>query len=338
MGVYYTCEICGKSEKGMWPCDCPEKETNRNIQRRIKCRILVAFQAFDGANWYLYEELKDNDNGIVHMRICLGGASGEYEDHWKIVIIDEYDFDEHHDLYRLDELQKAGKVWTIKGEVDPNGVSYTVTNLDPPRSYSLGALPLEDRFNEAEIENFRQDRQKDGWTKSIVDAVEVWRIDGKVWSAASRCPDNETKKVFTRLQPGEWNDIFFVDEEMDEIFINYQKSGWTVAECTDERIRFFKAESTKEATVINTEIAPAIEVTPKKNKNSAKKRRQRQNRKLREQTEKRQHENEQTRGRMQFHCTAVRSPPVPCTRILKDGDSALCSSHSRRLAISDQWI
>ena len=92
MGVYYTCSNCGKTEKGSWPCDCPTVETNNNIMLKLGCKILNARVSSNGINQYLLEKLQTPSNEIIYMSTCLGGGDGEYEDQWKVVLIDEEKF------------------------------------------------------------------------------------------------------------------------------------------------------------------------------------------------------------------------------------------------------
>lgn len=101
MGVYYTCDECGETAKGCWPCDCPEKKTARNIQKRVGCTIVSAFQIYNGINWYLYEQLQNRVGLTLYMCTCLGGGSGEYEDHHRIVQLNEESFAEKEKEYNL---------------------------------------------------------------------------------------------------------------------------------------------------------------------------------------------------------------------------------------------
>ncbi len=312
MSVNYTCAKCGLTSETAWPCDCPAKETKRNLDRRVKATIISSFQAVDGDKAYLYEHLRDHQQKSLYMRINLDGKS-----RWTVTEIDEADYDEFDDLQRLNELQQQGNVWTAKGCVDENGISYTIKQLDPSRLYTMEELPLADRLRQIDLDVFRESKTRAGWTCVKISGVEMWIKEGKVWYCEERTIDDATEKIFKRLQPGEWNYIHFVGQEMLDMIPRYVESGWTVVEFSSDVVHLTKQQADKEA-VVKGEGA-------KKNKNAEKKRRQRQNRKARDYAAKRAHENEQTRGRMQYHCQAVRSPPVVCSK--SDGEPQLCRAH-----------
>jgi hypothetical protein len=39
MGIYYTCDICGKTEKAVWPCDCHERLAAYGLQMLVGARV-----------------------------------------------------------------------------------------------------------------------------------------------------------------------------------------------------------------------------------------------------------------------------------------------------------
>ena len=96
MGIYYTCNECGATAKGVWPCDCPRKLTLKNIRARVGCKILKSCHGFDGVNEYLYEKLQSRKGETFYHATCLGGGGGEYDNDWKIVEISKKEFDAHY--------------------------------------------------------------------------------------------------------------------------------------------------------------------------------------------------------------------------------------------------
>ena len=91
MGYHTTCSSCGATEKGYHPgCDCAEKETARNVQRKQGTTILEVFLEDDQSGLYLYERLRTSDFQVFCLRTCLRSmGSGEYEDLNKVVEISE---------------------------------------------------------------------------------------------------------------------------------------------------------------------------------------------------------------------------------------------------------
>jgi hypothetical protein len=109
MGFTITCGLCGRQEKGMHPdCGCPERETAKNVQKKQWATILEAILEEDGGALYLYEKLITQDFEIFYMRTCLRSvASGEYEDHRKIVEVLSTEFDDvfdNHDWPGVENL------------------------------------------------------------------------------------------------------------------------------------------------------------------------------------------------------------------------------------------
>ncbi len=77
MGKYYTCNVCGATAKGVWPCDCPRKTTLKNMKARVGCKIIRACHGFDGINEYLFEKLRTRHGKTLYHATCLGGGGGE---------------------------------------------------------------------------------------------------------------------------------------------------------------------------------------------------------------------------------------------------------------------
>lgn len=281
MGVYYTCKKCGQREEGVWPCDCPDQERKRLIQARIGCKIVAAFERYNGANYYLYEELKDKDAEFLYTKTCLGGGDGDYEDHWKLVELHESTFYEEKQKRKHIDMQKSGKLWGVIGKVDEIGLEYTLQVFDPCINYDLIEIPLEDRYTENELSDFRATREHQGYVRSInKDKLETWRKTGKVWYVDENATYGDIKEItFKRVNPGQWKKMHFVGDEMKAVTINYRNAGFLLTECTDERITWTRDPNFK---------------------------------KLRS---------------VAIPCQAVRTLPIACTRVVKDGESGLCRTH-----------
>lgn len=116
--VYFTCDVCGRSAKGYWPCDCPENETLKNMKLRVGCRILDCYHYNDGVNEYLYEKLETLQNEVIFMKICLGGGEEEHEDYWKLVLISQMSFDDHD--HRIKKLQPYYLNYVARAILDNN--------------------------------------------------------------------------------------------------------------------------------------------------------------------------------------------------------------------------
>lgn len=72
MGIYYTCSVCGQTEKGMWPCNCPQESAAKVIALKRGALILNVAEAYDGYSNCLYELLKLPNGKLTMIETCLG--------------------------------------------------------------------------------------------------------------------------------------------------------------------------------------------------------------------------------------------------------------------------
>jgi hypothetical protein len=95
MGVYYTCYICGKTEKGFWPCNCPAEQAKLDFKKLVGMTILeVVLLDSQHGGAYLSFKTRSPTGDTVFFRCSNGGEVGEYvQDHPFCDIIDEQEFD-----------------------------------------------------------------------------------------------------------------------------------------------------------------------------------------------------------------------------------------------------
>ena len=62
MGTYYECNICGKEEKGMWPCNCHYKLLQKEMLRLfVGSQVLDLFSDESMYTNFIYYKLIKNE-------------------------------------------------------------------------------------------------------------------------------------------------------------------------------------------------------------------------------------------------------------------------------------
>lgn len=94
MGVYYTCDICGETEKGFFPCDCHLEMAQTTLQSLVGKTILSVHIVRDQMSNAMVFKVQDGAE-VLYFFVKTGGCpdEGDYnraEANW----IDEQEFDD----------------------------------------------------------------------------------------------------------------------------------------------------------------------------------------------------------------------------------------------------
>jgi hypothetical protein len=335
MGVYYTCDECGKTTKGCWPCDCPEKEIDRLTKLRIGSTILDAFQYQNVSGKSLWEKLRRATGEILCTITWLNGSDSTCLSEWWLVETPEADFDKTKlELSALaansdDSEDSDEQRYKITGQAIQDGFRFRIYEAEFIYDHEVQEKSIE--VDKRMMETLRVDIERQGFKlmpRSGV-IIEEWFQPGDFYL---KTVDTGTAIQFEHFSENgmlyveEPDDLFKVYSEkaLEEVAIDYRKFGWT--EFRNENLVKWDKPTNE------SKIGGVKE--PTMSKNALKKKRQRYNRWLK----KRQHENEQTRGRMAIsHCqvlvpqcqTRVTSSEQVCTRNVR-ADDQLCRVHSKK--------
>jgi hypothetical protein len=322
MGLYYTCDECGKTSKDFWPCSCPAKEATRLMELRIGSTVLDAFQyqSFNGMS--LWEKLRRATGEIFCTITWVDNAKGLGE--WWLVQTPEADFDtiKRQIAPEEDDDDSEEQRYKITGQAIQDGFRFRI--FEAEFGNDLYALEVDKQT----METLRGVVKKQGFQLMPQSGViiEEWFQPGQFWL---KTVDSDVASQFEQLNDGDYlknaYDLFEVysAKVLESITSQFRELGWTE----------FRNENTLRLDRPNNELNEPT----KKSKNAIKKQKRRQRRQL----EKRRHENEQTRGRMTISHCEVLVPPVSqcqarvkssgqvCTRVTRDEDQ-FCRVHATK--------
>lgn len=127
-----ACSLCVGNDFAMeGGCDCAQKETAKNIQKKKGCKVIDVFLDDNGAGLYLYEKFFSDPYfcNVFVLRTCLrSSGSGQYEDHRKVVLTTE------DEMERAKKEAERAKV-TTKTEESKNEPFVGVDEMDEEGEY-----------------------------------------------------------------------------------------------------------------------------------------------------------------------------------------------------------
>ena len=99
MGVYYTCDICGKTEKGMFPCDCHLQMAKAKIQNlvgKVVLQVQIVQNGETNAMIFKVQDPNEWNSRIFYVYVETGGR--EDQDDYNRATVDLIEQDEFEEL------------------------------------------------------------------------------------------------------------------------------------------------------------------------------------------------------------------------------------------------
>jgi hypothetical protein len=93
MGMYYTCNICGATEKGTHPdCNCVENEEKRILEMRNGTKIVESTLIINNDMKYVMEKL-EKEGSFIYIVIVIDTCWDSYSPRIYEIEKDQYDND-----------------------------------------------------------------------------------------------------------------------------------------------------------------------------------------------------------------------------------------------------